>query len=781
MASISSMGVGSGLDAESIVKQLMALERKSLTSLQTKIQGVETQISAFGSIKSLVDNFAASAGKFKTLNGFAAFKATSADSTKLGATASVTATAGSYDVVVKKLAQAAKTAVSIPNATAATQIGAGKLNIQVGTDPAKAVDVEVNSATATLGDWRDAINRSNAGVTATIVYGATAAELVFTAKETGKPITISTGATIDTQEVPGTPTALSGTFSTTAAVPYQASVSGQPQVSTTPILSRTTTPTALSGVFTTTPAAPPANEKQSVILPPGTTTATIIGAGKVGVSLNGGPEVGVTLGANATLQDWRNAFDAAGVQADYDPVTHELSLMSKTSGQTISINNSIDEITDGTVILGSGTLTIAGTTISAGQENATLGQWIQAINAANIGVTASHDGTNLVLTGSQNGQVFSINDNLGPSGFERGFDTVATIADQAEQLAVNEKKSLTLAPGTTNATLIGAGKIGVSLNGDPEIEVPLGANATLQQWRDALDAAGVKADYDPVTRELSLLNKTQGHTISLNNSIATVDATYTGSGAPALLSGTYTVKQAGQLAEMTIDGVTVTSESNTVTTAIPGMTLNLLKTTDPDPINVTVARDTSATVDALTKFVSDFNALNSKIKSLTAYDSTNKKANTLTGDATVRSMQTLLTDVFNSALIPADPSNNKKLLNMPSIGITFQRDGNLALDSSKLQELMTSDFEGVANVLATYSTKLTEKTTAMTQTGGMFASKTESLKLMIKDFGKREDSLNLRLEAIEKRYRAQFSGLDTLVASMQQTSTFLTQQIARLG
>lgn len=680
MASISSMGVGSGLDAESIVKQLMALERKSLTSLQTKTKGVETQISAFGSIKSLVDNFAASAAKFKTLNGFAAFKATSADSTKLGATASVTATAGSYDVVVKKLAQAAKTAVSIPGATATTQIGAGKLNIQVGSGTA--VDVEVNSATATLGDWRDAINRSNAGVTATIVYGATAAELVFTAKETGKPITISTGATIDTPEVPGTPTALSGTFSTTAAVPYQASVLGQPQVSTTAIIKS---------------------------------------------------------------------------PSDLDPIS----------------NN--------TVIPGSGTLTIAGTTISAGQENATLGQWIQAINAANIGVTASHDGTNLVLTGSQNGQVFSINDNLGPSGFERGFDTVATIADQAEQLAVNEKKSLTLAPGTTNATLIGAGKIGVSLNGDPEIEVTLGANATLQQWRDALDAAGVQADYDPVTRELSLMSKTPGQTISLNNSIATVNATYTGSGAPALLSGTYTVKQAGQLAEMTIDGVTVTSESNTVTTAIPGMTLNLLKTTDPDPINITVARDTSATVDALTKFVSDFNALNSKIKSLTAYDSTNKKANTLTGDATVRSLQTLLTDVFNSALIPADPSNDKKLLNLPSIGITFQRDGSLALNSTKLQELMTSDFDGVANVLATYSTKLTEKTTAMTQTGGMFASKTDSLKLMIKDYGNREDSLNLRLEAIEKRYRAQFSGLDTLVASMQQTSTFLTQQIARLG
>lgn len=661
MASISSLGVGSGLDAESIVTQLMSLERKSLTSLKTKTQGIEAKISAFGSIKSLIDSFGASTAKFKTLNGFAAFKATSANTEKLGVTASTTATAGSYDVVVKQLAQAAKTSVSLTNTTSSTEIGAGKLNIQVGDG--NAVEVEVTSATAKLGDWRDAINRSSAGVTATIIYGQNTAELVLTAKETGKPITVGTL----TPAVPGTPTGLSG------------AVTAQP------------------------------------------------GAAHV--------------------------FSAA-------------------------VNKTLEAPPGDTVINQAGTLTVGGQTVSviAGQ---TLSEWADQINTETNGLgfiaSVSNDGK-LVFTGDTVGESIAYTWDSKPSHFD-DFQT--------DTPPVNNKLSLNLADDDLNA-VIGAGKLGITVNGSATEVTVDDTNATLQDWLDAIDTAGVTATVE--SGKLVITANNPGDTIAVNNSISTVPASYSDPEAPNKLTGPYTVKQAGQLAEIEIDGVTVTSESNTITTAIPGLTLNLLKVTDPgtspatqEKINITVARDTSATTDALNKFVSDYNALNTKIKSLTAYDTTNKKANTLTGDATVRTLQALLTDVFNSALIPADSNNPEKLLNLPSIGLSFEKNGNLALNSTKLQELITSDFEGVSNVLTTYSTKLAEKTTAMTQTGGMFSTKTESLKLMIKDFGNREDSLNLRLEAIEKRYRAQFSGLDTLVASMQQTSTFLTQQIARLG
>ncbi|MBI4998513.1 MAG: flagellar filament capping protein FliD [Rhodocyclales bacterium] len=70
---------------------------------------------------------------------------------------------------------------------------------------------------------------------------------------------------------------------------------------------------------------------------------------------------------------------------------------------------------------------------------------------------------------------------------------------------------------------------------------------------------------------------------------------------------------------------------------------------------------------------------------------------------------------------------------------------------------------------------------SMLATNGLLASRTDGINRSIKDVGKQREALGLRLTAIEKRYRAQFTALDSLVASMQQTSSFLTQQLAKLS
>ena len=70
---------------------------------------------------------------------------------------------------------------------------------------------------------------------------------------------------------------------------------------------------------------------------------------------------------------------------------------------------------------------------------------------------------------------------------------------------------------------------------------------------------------------------------------------------------------------------------------------------------------------------------------------------------------------------------------------------------------------------------------SLTDEGGALASRTEGLnsrKLRLDD---QEDRINLRLEQVEKRYRAQFTALDTMLASMQQTSSYLSQQLAALA
>ena len=68
-----------------------------------------------------------------------------------------------------------------------------------------------------------------------------------------------------------------------------------------------------------------------------------------------------------------------------------------------------------------------------------------------------------------------------------------------------------------------------------------------------------------------------------------------------------------------------------------------------------------------------------------------------------------------------------------------------------------------------------------TDTNGLLSGRTDSLNSLLKEYTKYEDTLNTRMDAIEKRYRAQFSALDTMVASMQSTSSYLTQQLAKIN
>lgn len=159
---ISSMGVGSGLDINSLVTQLVQMEKRQLNSLNSKKTTYNNQLSAFGRIKSDVDAFKTAVSKLKLDLDFAATKATSSNTTLLTASSSDTAVAGTYDIKVNTLAQAGiKASAVVTDSTA--DLGAALFG--GGSDPAtltftgngKSVDVTVNS-TDSLEELRDKIN-----------------------------------------------------------------------------------------------------------------------------------------------------------------------------------------------------------------------------------------------------------------------------------------------------------------------------------------------------------------------------------------------------------------------------------------------------------------------------------------------------------------------------------------------------------------------------------------------------------------------------------------------
>lgn len=193
MATISSAGIGSGLDVNLIVTQLMAVEKQPLTMLDKKEAGYQAQLSAFGTLKGAVASFQSAIHALSSVSKFQAINATSGDSTVYTASAASTAVAGNYALTVTQLAESQKlTSKVFTNVT--DSVGTGTLTFQFGTisggvftaNNAKAAQTfTIGSANSSLSGVRDAINAAKIGVSASILNDGTGNRLVITSNDTG--------------------------------------------------------------------------------------------------------------------------------------------------------------------------------------------------------------------------------------------------------------------------------------------------------------------------------------------------------------------------------------------------------------------------------------------------------------------------------------------------------------------------------------------------------------------------------------------------------------------
>jgi flagellar hook-associated protein 2 len=185
MATISSPGIGSGLDVSTIITQLMAIERRPLEQLETAETKIQSQISEVGKIKSAISKFRDLAVKLASTS-FWAQTVGSASNSAVSVTTGSAAIAGSYKVQVDSLAYAQSIA-SPTFAASTTTLNAGTVHIEnpLAADPAAtAIDITVE-ATDTLASLRDKINAAGGSVTASILTDASGARLMLRSKETG--------------------------------------------------------------------------------------------------------------------------------------------------------------------------------------------------------------------------------------------------------------------------------------------------------------------------------------------------------------------------------------------------------------------------------------------------------------------------------------------------------------------------------------------------------------------------------------------------------------------
>jgi flagellar hook-associated protein 2 len=179
---ISATGIGSGLDINSLVTQLMQAESAPLTQIQTKESSYKSQLSAYGGLKSAISSFQ-TAVKSVTGTSLAALTAASSDEKVLKASAPAGggAAAGTYSIEVSKLATADKLSSDAVAPDKIFQAAGSSMSITVGSG--KPVNITVGDFS--MSGLASAINGADAGVTATVINDGTSNRLVVTAKDTG--------------------------------------------------------------------------------------------------------------------------------------------------------------------------------------------------------------------------------------------------------------------------------------------------------------------------------------------------------------------------------------------------------------------------------------------------------------------------------------------------------------------------------------------------------------------------------------------------------------------
>jgi flagellar hook-associated protein 2 len=368
-------------------------------------------------------------------------------------------------------------------------------------------------------------------------------------------------------------------------------------------------------------------------------------------------------------------------------------------------------------------------------------------------------------------------DVVGITATKDGGATAGSYAIEVSKLAQADKLvSAGVAPGATFAAAGSSMAITIGGKTTPLVLT----DTTLAGISSAINKAnaGVTATIlndgtqDRLVITGSQTGSANGVSIAATGSLAAFDTT--------AATTTMTRSQTAQNAEMKIDGVNVSKPSNTVTDAIKGVTLNLAQTNVGSPVTVSLAKDTAGISKSITAFVDAYNTLATAVNKQTSYNAATKTGAVLNGDASARSILTGIRAELTKAV-----SGAGGLTTLSDIGIAFQRDGTLKLEKpAKLEAALATNFENVSSLFSSttgVATRLTKVTDEMLGTKGVFKNRTDGLNATIESLKDSQDRMSLQLGQTEKRYRAQFVALDTMMTSMQSMQSYMTQQLSALA
>ncbi|QBE67372.1 flagellar hook protein 2 [Pseudoduganella lutea] len=342
---------------------------------------------------------------------------------------------------------------------------------------------------------------------------------------------------------------------------------------------------------------------------------------------------------------------------------------------------------------------------------------LTALNDAGISVSGTAaggdlkftrtDGSNIeveeVVTAGVSGGIHKDSATVNP-----GFSVMAT---GGISLSSTDASPITIAGSNPAAAGLTAGTGGTYLGGafSQDANVASGTvtidstNNSLEGIRDAVNKAGlgvtatIVSDGSSTPYHLVFTSNATGANSSMKISLSGTDTDPPDAALADLLSydpsGTQKMTQtsAAQDTKLTVNGIAVTSKSNNVGEAIQGVNLTVTQTGSS---TLAVSRNTTQVKTNVEAFVKAYNDLSGTLKKLTGYNPDTKSAGALQGDATAQSVQSQMRRMLTSSITGISGAFS----NLSDVGIGFTKDGTLALDSTKFQKAIDTNYADIGTL-----------------------------------------------------------------------------------
>ncbi|WP_229493516.1 flagellar filament capping protein FliD [Massilia arenae] len=485
-------------------------------------------------------------------------------------------------------------------------------------------------------------------------------------------------------------------------------------------------------------------------------TGSVLGAAAAAGGISNGSLTlnGTAISTSSSTNSARALAEAINSQSEKTGVTATAGAAS-TAADLFAGFNTVSAGANSSYALSVGGVQIAalnsGGSMSAADLDTALGNASvrNALAAANITVSGRADNESLKFTAADGASIAvtetvsgAVSGGIGRAANEANNGSSVT-ATAGVTLRSNDGKQIVVGGANPGAAGFSAGSVGshidseFALNGamaSKTITLDAGSQS-LQGIRDAINkgdmgvTATIVSDGSANPYHLVLTSNKTGEATTMK---ITVGGPNGEAGDPAIAAllgydpaGVQNMTQTvgAQSTVLNMNGIDIKSDSSTVTGVVEGVSLDV---TGLGSSTVTVSKNTGAITTAVNDFVKAYNDLNKTISSLTSYNAETRTGGVLQGDASVRSIQSQLRRQIGSVM----EGTGGKLNSLSQIGISFQQDGSLKLDSTKLSKAMSTNADDIGSLFAAMGTTTDgmikfDKSTATTKPGTYAVNVTE--------------------------------------------------------